>query len=228
MGNLDHLKKAAAIAALESIQPNTIIGLGSGTTIKFFIEALGMLCQRGFVIKAIASSSKSEELALQHQIPIVSQDLVNHVDVTVDGADVVDEHFCMIKGGGGALLREKILAKSSKSTIIIIDESKRSSLHLHKVPIEISPFSYLLTIREIQKLGFDGQLRNTPKGSLFMTDNHNYIYDISFPNNIDIKTLHSTLISIPGVIETGLFYDYATMLLTGLSNGDVDKKCLTS
>lgn len=227
MGNLDQLKKAAAIAALELIEPNTIIGLGSGTTIRFFIEALGMLCHRGFVIQAIASSSKSEELALHHQIPMLSQDLVNHVDVTVDGADVVDEHFYMIKGGGGALLREKILAKSSKSTIIIIDESKRSSLHIHKIPVEISSFSYLLTIREIQKLGFHGHLRNISNNSLFVTDNHNYIYDISFPKNIDIKTLHSTLISIPGVIETGLFYDYATILITGLSNGDVDIKYLS-
>lgn len=227
MNNLDQLKKAAAIAALELIQPNTIVGLGSGTTVRFFIEALGILCQRGFVIQAVASSSKSEELALHHQIPMLSQDLVTHIDVTVDGADAVDEHFYMIKGGGGALLREKILAKSSKSTIIIIDESKYSSLHLHKIPIEISSFSYLLTIREIQKLGLSGHLRHISKNSLFTTDNHNYIYDISFPSKIDVQTLHHNLISIPGVIETGLFYDYATILLTGLSNGNVDIKYLS-
>ncbi|MGL4348149.1 MAG: ribose 5-phosphate isomerase A [Chlamydiales bacterium] len=226
MGNLDQLKKAAAIAALKLVQPNTILGLGSGTTVRFFIEALGMLCHRGFAIQAVASSSKSEELALHYQIPMLSQDLVSQIDITVDGADVVDDYFCMIKGGGGALLREKILAKSSKSTIIIIDESKRSSLHNHKIPIEILPFSYLLTINEIQKLGLHGHLRHTSKNSLFMTDNHNYIYDISFPLNMDIKTLHYNLISIPGVIETGLFYDYATILVTALSNGDVDIKYL--
>lgn len=222
MGNLDQLKKAAAIAALELIQPNTVIGLGSGSTVSFFIEALGMLCHRGFAIQAVASSSKSQELALRHQIPMLSQDLVNHIDVTVDGADVVDEHFCMIKGGGGALLREKILARSSQSTIIIIDESKRAPLHFHKVPVEILSFGYLLTIGKIQKLGLNGELRHSSKNSLFTTDNNNYIYDISFPTNMDVKSLHYNLISIPGVIETGLFYDYATTLLTGLSNGNVD------
>lgn len=226
MGNLDQLKKAVAIAALELIQPNTVIGLGSGSTVSFFIEALGLLCHRGFAIQAVASSSKSQELALRHQITMLPQDLVNHIDVTVDGADVVDEHFCMIKGGGGALLREKILARSSKSTIIIIDESKRSALHLHKVPVEILSFGYLLTIGDIQNLGLHGKLRHTSKNSLFTTDNDNYIYDISFPTNMDVKTLHNNLISIPGVIETGLFYDYATTLLTSLFNGNIDIKQL--
>lgn len=222
MGNLDQLKKAAATRALELIQPNTVVGLGSGSTVSFFIEALGMLCHRGFAIQAVASSSKSQELALRHQIPMLPQNLLNHIDVTVDGADMVDEHFCMIKGGGGALLREKILARSSKSTIIIIDESKRSALHLHKVPVEILSFGYLLTIGKIQNLGLHGELRHISKNSLFTTDNDNYIYDISFPTNMDVKTLHYNLISIPGVIETGLFYDYATTLITALFNGNVD------
>lgn len=222
MGNLDQLKKAAATTALNLIQPNTIIGLGSGSTVNFFIEALGMLCHRGFHIQAIASSSQSQDLALRHQIPLLSHELVNHIDTTIDGADVVDEHFCMIKGGGGALLREKIIARSSNSIIIIIDESKRSTLHLHKIPIEILSFGHLLTIKQIQQLGLHGKLRYTSSHALFITDNHNYIYDISFPTNIDIKTLHHNLISIPGVIETGLFYDYATTLITARHNGATD------
>ena len=221
MGNLDQLKKAAATTALNLIQPNTIIGLGSGSTVNFFIEALGMLCHRGFHIQAIASSLQSQDLALRHQIPLLSHELVSHIDTTVDGADVVDEHCCMIKGGGGALLREKIIARSSNS-IIIIDESKLSTLKLHKIPIEILSFGHLLTIKQIQQLGLHGKLRYTSSQSLFMTDNHNYIYDISFPTNIDIKTLHHNLISIPGVLETGLFYDYATTLITGRHNGDTE------
>lgn len=222
MGNLDQLKKAAAATALNLIQPNTIIGLGSGTTVNFFIEALGLLCHRGFPLQAVASSSQTQDLALRHQVPLLSYELVNHIDTTVDGADVVDEHFYMIKGGGGALLREKVIARSSNSIIIIIDESKRSTLHLHKIPIEILSFGHLLTIQQIQQLGLHGELRYSSSHTLFMTDNHNYIYDISFPEKVDIKTLHHNLISIPGVIETGLFYDYATTLITGLHNGNTD------
>lgn len=220
MGNLDQLKKAAATTALNLIQPNTIIGLGSGSTVNFFIEALGMLCHRGFHIQAIASSLQSQDLALRHQIPLLSHDVVSHIDTTVDGADVVDDHFRMIKGGGGALLREKIIARSSNSVIIIIDETKRAALNLHKIPIEILAFGHLLTIKQIEQLGLHGKLRYTSSDSLFITDNHNYIYDLSFPKNVDIKTLHNNLISIPGVIETGLFYDYATTLITGRYNAD--------
>lgn len=220
---LDELKKKAALKATEFIKPGMIVGLGSGSTICFFIEALGLLCQRGMSIQAIAASSSSSALALKHQIPLLKAAKIDRIDITVDGTDEVDAEFRMIKGGGGALMREKILASSSEAVIIIIDETKLSlRFARHKLPIEISPFGCQLTMQKINRLGVQGMLRRSHSKELFLTDNGNYIYDIDLVNSTEnIETLNYNLLQLPGVIETGFFYGYVTLLITSFQNGKV-------
>ena len=220
------LKKNAAAKALELIAPllssNTTIGLGSGSTVRFFVEALGLLCQRGCKIHAVASSSTTREIAMQHHIPLLDLSAIKTVDVTIDGADAIDPHNRIIKGGGGALLREKILLSSSKNVILIIDETKKvATLSECKLPIEISTFAYPLTLQKMHQLGLKGALRKAKNHHIFTTDNGNYIYDLSLVDlKLEVEELHHLLIQTPGILETGLFLNGFSILITGMQNGE--------
>lgn len=216
-------KKAAAEAAVKLIQEGMVVGLGSGSTSACFIEALSRRCRDGLKIQAVASSIPSQQLAENGKIPLVDINQLSRLDVTVDGADAVDPEKQMVKGGGGALLREKILAKMSKEMLVIIDESKLVPvLGQFPLPVEILPFGQLATIYHIESLGWTGRVRKKPDGLPFFTDNGNIIYDIYFNSPLtEPEPLERALKSIPGVIETGLFLKMAGRVIVGCNDGTI-------
>ncbi|WP_068470328.1 ribose-5-phosphate isomerase RpiA [Candidatus Protochlamydia phocaeensis] len=210
-------KKAAGKAAAELIEDGMLVGLGTGSTASFFIEALGLRCQSGLKISAVATSQQSMRQAQKLGIPIQNSDSITFLDLTVDGADEIDHHKNMIKGGGGALLREKLLATGSREMIVIIDETKLvDQLGVFPVPVEIATFAYRSTLARLEEKGYQGVLRLNRDTSLFITDNGNYIVDIQFNKPIlDPASEHERLKVLPGVLETGLFFNIAGRVVIG-------------
>ncbi|MDQ6610328.1 MAG: ribose-5-phosphate isomerase RpiA [Bacteroidota bacterium] len=199
-------KKAAAQKAVESVQPGMTVGFGTGTTAHWAIQEVGRLVLQGLKIKAVASSIASEEEAKKAGIQIVSFKNINSIDLYIDGADEVDEEKNLIKGGGGALLREKILAFNSNQFIVIVDESKVvKQLGKFRLPVEIIPFAASLTINNIAKLNCIPELR-VRHNKAFVTDNGNWILDCDFGAINNSIELNHQLHAIPGVVETGLFF----------------------
>ncbi|HRD55279.1 MAG TPA: ribose-5-phosphate isomerase RpiA [Parachlamydiaceae bacterium] len=213
----------AAQTALDFIKPGMIIGLGTGSTSAFFIKALSLLVKDGLKIKAVASSISSYLLASSLGIKMVEDREVEMLDLTVDGADEIDQNKQMIKGGGGALLREKILASISREMIVIADETKKVT-HLGKfpLPVEIASFAYKATLKQLEAHGFFPSLRKK-EGNLFYTDNGNLIADLKFQGLIkDPEMENRKLKSIPGVLETGLFLNMAKKVIIGHADGSVE------
>lgn len=223
-------KEAAGRTAANLIQNGMIVGLGTGSTSAFFIEALGQLCREGLQISAVASSQQSMFLARSAGIPLIEHDKIVTLDITVDGADEIDSSYNMIKGGGGALLREKIFAQSSIEFIVIVDESKVvQRLGTFPIPIEICPFAYRTTIYRIEELGYRGKMRCTSDDQFYVSDNGNYIFDIQFTAPImNPREENELLRNVAGVLETGLFFDVATQVIVGYRNGSVVKNVVGS
>jgi len=219
----DIAKKAAGRAAAELIESGMIVGLGTGSTAAYFIEYLIERTKHGLQVSAIATSTRSREQAEKGGIPIVSDREITFVDLTVDGADEIDEEKRMIKGGGGALLQEKIVASMSQELIIIVDESKMvNRLGKAPLPIEIVPFGYASTLYKLEQLGYRGKLRLNGKEP-FMTDNHNYIVDIHIGKLLTNPLEDERAIrQIPGVVETGLFLGMAGRVIIGYENGETE------
>lgn len=219
-------KKAAAKAALEYIRPGMKVGLGTGSTTTYFLEYLGELCRKGLIIQAVASSQASEKKAREVGIPLLPETWIGPLDIVVDGADEVDPQKRLIKGGGGALLREKMLAYHAKQMIVIVDEEKIvPKLGRGKLPLEIIPFGYLATQQAVQSPDIRVDLRLDQKGKPFITDNGNFILDLQINNQlIQIEPLTERLRAIPGVIETGLFVGLASVVIVGNENGSVHRE----
>ena len=202
---MNDAKKAAAKKAVEAIGTGMIVGLGTGSTAYWAIQEIGQRVRNGLAIKAVASSVASEEEARKAGITITSFDDLKSIDIYIDGADEVDEEKNLIKGGGGALLREKILAYNSKQFIVIVDESKLvQQLGVFRLPVEIVAFAEPLTIQNIKKLNCIPALR-MKEGKPFVTDNGNSIVDCDFGVITNPSELNTQLHAIPGVVETGLF-----------------------
>lgn len=198
-------KQAAAKEAAKKVEPEMTVGLGTGTTAYYAIQAIGAMVRQGLNIKAVASSVASEEEARTAGIEIVPFGSFSSLDIYIDGADEVDEEKNLIKGGGGALLREKILAYNSRRFVVIVDESKLvKRLGRFPLPVEIVPFAASLTAANIGKLGGLPQLR-MKEGKPFITDNGNYILDCRFERIENPAGLNERLHAIPGVVEVGLF-----------------------
>lgn len=216
-------KESAAKAAADLISSGMNVGLGTGSTAQKFIEYLAVRCQKGLKIKAIASSERTKSNAEQLGIPLISINDAPHIDVDIDGADEIDPHKQMIKGGGGALLREKILASSSKEMIVIIDSAKLvASLGSFPVAVEIVPYGFQKTIQKMDNFGYEGTLRLDRAKKPFITDNQNYIFDITFSTPIDQpEKHHMILLNIPGVVETGFFLNFAGRVIVGYPDGSV-------
>jgi len=211
----DTAKKAVGTEAAKLIQAGMIVGLGSGSTAEFFIEALAA---SKLPIKAVSSSHRSADLAQSKGIPILDLNEVSHIDITVDGADEIDPKKRMIKGGGGAHVREKILAAASREMVVIVDETKLvSQLGKAKLPVEVLPYGSSMTQRKIEVLSYKGAFRKN-----FLTDNGNLIFDIQLPSpTSQPEKVHEQLIQIPGVVDTGFFFHLAGRVLIGHANGTV-------
>lgn len=219
-------KEAAGQAAALLIKDGMRVGLGTGSTASYFIDSLIQRCRAGLKITAVATSELSERLALAGGIPFCDITRITSLDVTVDGADEIDFQKRMIKGGGGALLREKIIASMSKEVIVIIDEHKLVK-HLGKfpLPVEIVPFAPAAIIHKILQKGFQGQLRRSADGQIYHTDNGNLIFDITLKVPLEApESLNILLKSIPGVVETGIFCNLAGRVIIGYDDGRVEIK----
>lgn len=212
-------KKAAGEKAAEFIRSGMVVGLGTGSTAYWAIQKIGAMVKEGLSIQAIATSEESARLAQQLNIPLTGFASVERIDIDIDGADEVDERLNLIKGGGGALLREKIVASNSEQFIVIADEHKYvTTLGRFPLPVEAVPFGWEATARRLQKLGCQPLLRRK-QDKTFITDNGNYIIDCKFPVIEDAAALQAGLHQIPGIVETGLFVQVAAMVVLGYEDG---------
>ena len=209
-------KHAAAKRALELIRPGTIIGLGTGSTARHFIEGLGKKVRNGLKVEAVVTSLESKAQAERAGIRVIDR-IDGGIDLAVDGADEIDPSVNCLKGRGGALLREKIVAHASRRFVLIADESKLvGRLGRGPVPIEVLPFLWDATSRSIESLGGRPELRMAG-GAPFRSDNGNLILDASF-GAVD-SSLGAALHAIPGVIEHGLFLGMARAAIIGSATG---------
>lgn len=216
-------KQRAAEAALKYVKSGTVIGLGTGSTADCFIRALGTALKSGQLkeVAGVPTSIASDRLAREMGIRIVALKDHPQLDIAVDGADEVDPHLNMIKGLGGALLREKIIAQAAKRMIVIADESKIVDVLGTKapLPIEVAAFSHEIHAEQFLQLGGAPALRRTADGSIYTTDNGNYIYDCKFAAIHDPQTLQSAIRDRAGVVDTGLFINIATVAIIGNESG---------
>src|SRR5690606_14061297 len=215
-------KKSAAEMAVKYIEQGMMIGLGSGSTAEYAIRKIGEMVSQGLNIIAVASSLKTEILAKQSGISIIGFKNINRIDLTIDGADEVDDNGNLLKGGGGALLREKILAFNSKQFIVVTDESKRvNTLGKFNLAVEIIPFARELTMKRLEELGTNPILRQRGNQN-FISDNGNLVVDCNFYPITDPAALNAMLHLIPGVVETGLFSNHLVhKIIIGYHDGSV-------
>lgn len=212
--NNDQEKEAAARASLRYVKDGQVVGLGTGSTAAHFIKLLGEEVKRGLRVRGIPTSDRSRELAQSLGIPLTTLDECQEIAVTVDGADEVDPKLRLIKGGGGALLREKIIASATKQQVIVADASKQvQKLGKFPLPVEVIRFAQALVKKRIAALGADVQLRMGKDGSPFVTDEHNHILDCRFGEIEDPDGLARELSDMPGVVEHGLFIGLASVVL---------------
>jgi ribose 5-phosphate isomerase A len=213
-------KEAVARASLEFVQGGDIVGLGTGSTAAYMVKLLAERVRCGLRIRGIPTSVQTRDLALSVGIPLTSFDEVQQIDVTIDGADEFDPLLNLIKGGGGALLREKIVASASRQVIIIADSSKRvMELGRFPLPVEVVPFAQALVAKKIADLGATVKLREDSCRKAVMTDQGNQILDCAFGLIPDPQALARKLSDMPGVVEHGLFIGLASMVLLASESG---------
>lgn len=217
--------RAIALEAVTLVKDGMIVGLGTGRSASIFIEELvKRVKNENLTISCVTTSLQSKAL-IQGKIPLIDEALQPLIDLTFDGADRADpKTFYLIKGGGGALLREKLVANRSKENIMLIDESKLTSpLQDFPIPIEIVEFGYKSTIERICSLGYQGQLRTDfLTNKIIRSDNGNYIFDITLTGPLENPLgMHQQLKQTLGVIETGLFLDTATKIYVGKFDGTI-------
>ena len=217
---LPNPKQLAGERATRYIENRMVVGLGTGSTAYFAIVKLGERVAEGLEVRCVPTSMSSAQLATERGIPLTNFDEVDHIDLTIDGADEVDPAFNLTKGGGGALLREKFVASASDTELIIVDEGKlKERLGQFPLPVEVVPFGWQVTQRRLRNLGCEAALR-VDANATFTTDNGNYILDCSFGSIDDPPALERKIIGICGVVECGLFTNLASRIIIGKSGGN--------
>ena len=214
-------KIIAAKKAIEYVKEGMKIGLGTGSTADEFAKILSEKVKNGFKITCVPTSNKTKILAEELNIPLSSLSELHLLDLTIDGADEIDNQLTLIKGGGGALLREKMIAFNSKKMIVIADDSKMvDTLGDFRLPVEVINFEHQITAKRIldtlDKNGYrgDAELR-LERGTAFITDSKNLIYDLSIGCIREPSVVNKLINLIPGVVENGLFVDMANIVILG-------------
>jgi ribose 5-phosphate isomerase A len=217
------LKKEAAVYALRYVESGMTVGLGTGSTAIFAIRHIGALLKTGELknVVGFATSRASWDAAVELNIPMLTEDLPKDIDVTIDGADEVDPELNLIKGGGGALLREKLVAQATGREIIVVDESKLSDRlgTKHVLPIEVLPFGWRSQARFLESLGAKYTMRQTPQGAEYRTDQGNMILDCDFGPISDAEKLARELEARAGIVEHGLFLNLSYRVVVASPNG---------
>jgi ribose 5-phosphate isomerase A len=214
-------KQMVGEKAAEFVKDGMIVGLGTGSTVFYTIQKLGQLVNEGLSIKAVPTSIQTERLAREVGITLVDFTELERFDLAIDGADEVDGNLDLIKGGGGALLREKIIAYAAREFIVVADSSKLvNRLGAFHLPVEVVPFGMEMTERHLKALGGLPRLRASD-GTLFKTDNGNFIFDCDFGFIENAGELENAINMIPGVVENGLFVGMADKVITVDKQGEL-------
>ena len=222
MGDVERLKEEAGIAACNFVKDGMKIGLGTGSTVRYTVIEIGRrISEDALNVVGVPTSEATRELALEVGIPLVTLSESGGLDLVIDGADEFDDDFSLIKGGGGALTREKIVAQSSKSMIVVADNRKQvETLGNFDLPVEVLPFEWKRTRDRISSI-CPGEVTLRGGSEPFVTDNDGYILDCSFgPSISEPKSLEMKILSIAGVVEVGLFVDICDAVILA-SNGGV-------
>lgn len=218
MQNLEKEKFLAAAEAVKLIKDNQIIGLGTGSTAEFAVREIGKLVEKGLKIKSVPTSNKTAELAKSLNIPLISLDEVDSIDLTIDGTDEFDANLNLIKGGGGALFREKMVARLTEKEVIIADSSKKVDvLGAFKVPVEVVPIALNYAQKQIEKIGGATKIREKD-GKIFVTDAGNKILDADFGEIKEANDISEKLNAIEGVVCHGLFINLANIVIMSKGN----------
>jgi ribose 5-phosphate isomerase A len=218
-------KQRAAEAAAGWVRDGATIGLGSGTTVELVVRALAARVRAGLRVRAVPASERTAALARAAGIAVVGFETVERLDLAIDGADEVDPAFAMIKGGGAALLREKVVASAAETIVIAVDSTKVvERLGRFPLPVETVPFAWPHVARLIARLGVPVARRLTPEGAPVVTDNGNVVLDCAFGTIPDPAGLERELKAIAGVAEVGLFVDLCDVLLIGAGDGVTERR----
>ena len=216
----EDLKKLAGEKAVDYVEDGMIVGLGTGSTVEYSLRKLGILVRDGLKIKGIPTSMHTRRIAKEENIPLTTLEENPEIDLTIDGADEVDSDLNLVKGGGGALTREKIIAYHSKKVIIVVDDSKIvKALGIDfSLPVEVLKFGWSSTKKVLEKFDCNVELRKI-MGEPFITDNSNYVLDCEFEKIENAEQLEMDINSIPGVVENGLFIGVADKVIVGAKQG---------
>jgi len=220
----DDIKKKAGTYAADLVEQGMVFGLGTGSTVYWLIMELASRVEQGLEVQVVPTSVQTEELAIQSGIGIADLNTVSRLPLTIDGADEIDTNGQLIKGGGGALLREKIVAAASDRLVIIADQGKKvKTLGRFPLPVEVIPFGYTQVQQTILAGGQAQQVVLRQKnGQPFVTDQWHYILDCYYDQIADPAALNSLLHTIPGVVETGLFAGMASEAIIGKEDGTIE------
>jgi ribose 5-phosphate isomerase A len=219
--DLDALKRVAALKAVEYVKDGMVVGLGTGSTAKHMVIALGDKVKAGMKLRAVPTSQETATLAKQSGMTLIDSDNRWVIDVAIDGADQVDPRFNLIKGGGGALLKEKIVAASAKQFIVVVDYTKQVPVlgGSFPLPIEVIPFGWGSTARDIGTLTASRVVLRERSGAPFITEAGNFIVDVHLARIDQPRELELALNQIPGIVETGLFVGRTDLLIVGTPHG---------
>ena len=232
---IEELKKLAGEKAVEFVEDGMIVGLGTGSTVEYTLKKLWEKVKEGLDIKGIPTSVHTKRIAKEQNIPLTTLDENPEIDLTIDGADEVDSNLNLIKGGGGALTREKIIAFNSKKVIIVVDDSKVvKALGIDfALPVEVVKFGWPATKigleqfgwqpakQKLDEVGCNVEIRKIMGDELFITDNGNYILDCEFERINDPEQLEIAINNVPGVVENGLFVNLVDEVIVGGKQGIV-------
>lgn len=219
--NQNELKKLVGEKSVEWIEDGMTVGLGTGSTVKFMVDALGKRVKdEGLNIVGVTTSIRTADQAKSLGIPLKSVDEVDHIDLTIDGADEISDDFQGIKGGGAALLYEKIVATNSNKVMWIVDESKLShKLGSFPLPVEVIPYGSQRVFERFEAKGLNPEFRKNDDGSMVLTDSKNYIIDLHLKQIDHPHELADYLIKQVGVVEHGLFLDMVNTVIVGRQDG---------
>lgn len=224
-GAMQDPKEVAGRRAAEFVEDGMTLGLGTGSTVHFTLLALAeRIRDRGLRVRGVPTSLDTQRKAKELGIPLVTLDDVEAIDLTIDGADEIDGEFDMIKGGGGALLREKVVASITRTEVIVVGANKVVSKlgTTFALPIEVVPFARASVEKALRRLGCEPKLRTNAAG-VFVTDNSNHILDCRFTQGIaDARGLEAQLSRVPGIVESGLFIGLAHVVVVGNPDGSCD------